>query len=165
MKITKSELKMIVKECLVEILSEGLGDTIQHPATTRPSFPSPRPAARIPMGATPSVPVTPSMQARPPARNESANLQLTPRRPPPNFKETIKREAGGNKIMESILADTAASTLPKMMQNEGRPQIPSTAGGGVAEHIVATANPEDLFGDEVASKWADLAFMDSPLKK
>jgi hypothetical protein len=66
--------------------------------------------------------------------------------------------------MESILADTAASTLPKMLQNEGKPHIPSTAAGGVAEHVVAASSPEELFGGDVTSKWADLAFM-TPGKK
>jgi hypothetical protein len=80
------------------------------------------------------------------------------------MKDAIKREAGGNKIMESILADTAASTLPKMLQNEGKGQ-PAAVPGGLVEQVVAQANPEDIFGDEVASKWASLAFMDSPTKK
>jgi hypothetical protein len=38
-------------------------------------------------------------------------------------------------------------------------------GGGIVEQVVAQANPEDLFGDDVASKWASLAFMESPTKK
>lgn len=67
--------------------------------------------------------------------------------------------------MESILADTAASTLPKFLQ-AGDGKSPMTAvGGGIAEQLVAQASPEDLFGDEAASKWASLAFMDSPTKK
>jgi hypothetical protein len=175
MKITKSELKLIVKECLVEILSEGLGDlglqTNVQSYPARPALPLNRQIQRpignqIPAAGTSLA----SSQLRQPLKSESANasqnLQLTPRRPPPAIKESIKREAGGNKIMESILADTAMSTLPKMIQNEGRQQqIPSTAAGGVAEHIVASANPEDIFGDEAASKWASLAFADSPIKK
>jgi len=173
MKITKSELKLIVKECLVEILTEGLGDiglagAQSYPA--RPALPLNRQIQR-PTGGQVSTSTSPlsTNQLRQPLKSESLNssqnLQLTPRRPPPAVKESIKREAGGNKIMESILADTAMSTLPKMIQNEGRQQVPSTAAGGVAEHIVASANPEDIFGDETASKWASLAFADSPIKK
>ena len=67
--------------------------------------------------------------------------------------------------MESILADTAASTLPKFLQaGDGKTPMPAV-GAGIAEQLVAQANPEDLFGDEATSKWASLAFMDSPTKK
>lgn len=140
MRLTKSDLKALVKECLTEILSEGLGGgvvTKEQPRgllnqnVSEARRPSPRP--------TPSVPTS-------------------------HLKEVIKREAGGNKVMESILADTAALTLPKFLQNDGKIYTPSV-GGGLAENVVAASNPEDLFGDEVASKWASLAFMDSPTKK
>jgi len=141
MKLTKSDLKSIVKECLVEILREGLGDV-----TPTQSFPLSRPA--------------------PATALSDAIRRSTPQKPPPaHISEAIKREAGGNKVMESILADTAASTLPKFLQaGDGKSPVPVT-GGGIVEQVVAQTNPEDLFGDDVTSKWANLAFMDSPLKK
>lgn len=142
MKLTKSDLKSIVKECLIEILREGLGDisSVQSMPTTR------------------SLPSTSAL-------SDSVRRATTQKSPPPYISEAIKREAGGNKVMESILADTAASTLPKFLQaGEGKSPMP-TVGGGVAEQVVAQTNPEDLFGDDAASKWASLAFMDSPLKK
>ena len=146
MKITKTELKSIVKECLVEILSEGIGGGLG--------------ASTQNISQKMTLPNQSSVYEN--SMAQQAPLQLTPRRPPPQLREAIKREAGGNKVMESILADTASSTLQKMLQNEGRSPIPAAAGGGLAEHVVASANPEDLFGDEVSSKWASLAFMDSP---
>ena len=145
MKITKTELKSIVKECLVEILSEGLGDGL---GLTNQNI-----SQKTTLPNQSSVYENSNVHQTP--------MQLTPRRPPPQLREAIKREAGGNKVMESILADTAASTLQKMIQNEGRPPVPSSA-GGLAEHVVASTNPEELFGDEASSKWAALAFMDSP---
>jgi hypothetical protein len=78
------------------------------------------------------------------------------------LKEAIKREAGGNDIMAAILADTAEKTLPTMLQNEGR--APIMPPGGAAEKLVASLEPEDLFGAETASKWADLAFTNTPRK-
>ena len=149
MKLTKSELKSIVKECLIEILNEGLG------------------ALGSPSQQTQTVQKTiSSSQLSDSSKPSGPPLQLTPRRPPPSqMREAIKREAGGNKVMESIFADTAASTLQNMIRNESRPQIPSTAGGGVVEHLVAANTPEEIFGDDVTSKWANLAFMDSPTKK
>lgn len=143
MKITKTDLKQIVKECLLEILSEGLGGALQ-----------------------PSVPIASS----PPLHVESfakspQNRQLPKKAPfTPALKDAIRKEAGGNKVMESILADTAASTLPKMLENDRR-TAPVAHPGGLAEQVVAAADPSDLFGDETTSRWANLAFMDSPTKK
>lgn len=149
MKLTKSDLKSIVKECLVEILNEGVGVSSSRQPSTRLSAPTQtQNASQISKRSL----ATPSHSRIP--------------QPSQSLREAIKRESGGNSVMESILADTAASTLPAFLQNDGRAQqIPSTAGGGLAEQVVANANPEDLFGDEATSKWASLAFMDSPTKK
>lgn len=135
MTIKKSDLKAIVKECLVEILSEGIGQSSGKPL------------------------VASQPTSRPPFSENKTVL----RRASPQLREAVKREAGGNKVMESILADTAASTLPKMLQNEGRPAqaIPS----GIVEQVVAEAQPEELFGEDVTSRWANLAFMDPSTKK
>ena len=142
MKLSKSDLKAIVKECLVELLNEGLGGI-------SPTTASPFPRSQNPVAS---------------ALSDSLKRQPVPR-PTPHLREAIRREAGGDKVMESILADTAASTLPKFLQaGDGKSPIPST-GGGIAEQVVAQTNPEDLFGDDVTSKWASLAFMDSPTKK
>ena len=106
-------------------------------------------------------------RSQPVQTTKSAVAEATKRipRPSPQLREAIVREAGGDKIMESILADTAASTLPKFLQaGDGRVPMPSV-GGGLVEQVVAQANPEDLFGEDVASKWASLAFSDSPTKK
>lgn len=141
MKLSKSELKAIVKECLVEILNEGLGG-LAPPASYR------------------SQPT----QSTSKSLSDSLRRPAAPR-PTPQLREAILREAGGNKVMESILADTAASTLPKFLQaGDGKSPMPSV-GGGIVEQVVAQTNPEDLFGEDAASKWASLAFMDSPTKK
>lgn len=141
MKLSKSELKQIVKECLVEILNEGLGGAAIQPQVQKNQYQSPV------------------------SRSLSDSVKRPVPRPTPQLREAIMREAGGNKVMESILADTAASTLPKFLQaGDGKTPMPAV-GAGIAEQLVAQANPEDLFGDEATSKWASLAFMDSPTKK
>lgn len=139
MKITKSELKSIVKECLLEILGEGLGMNVDSTKNVNRQM---------------SPPLSDNL------RRQTPQKMFTP-----SLKEAIRKEAGGNKVMEEIFADTAASTLPSFLQNDGKSPIPATSGGGLVEQVVARANPEDLFGDDVTSKWASLAFMDSPLKK
>jgi hypothetical protein len=149
MKLTKNDLKTIVKECLVEILNEGVGvSSRQQPSTRLPASTNNQSVSQLSKRHLVS-----------PAHNRLPQ-------PSQSLREAIKRESGGNSVMEAILADTASSTLPTFLQNDGKTQqISSTAGGGLAEQVVANANPEDLFGDEATSKWASLAFMDSPIKK
>lgn len=141
MKITKSQLKSIVKECLFELLSEGLGNASHQIHQTK----------------------IPAMQQDKMMTSE-AHRSVSQKSIPAGLKEVIKREAGGNSVMEDIFADTAASTLPKFLQNDSKASTP-VVGGGLVEQVVSRANPEDLFGDDVTSKWASLAFAESPLKK
>lgn len=133
MKLTKADLKAVVKECLQEILQEGLGSSLPN-------------QQKMP-GLQPMV----FSEKTRVSQNESVK-----KTPAPALRDAIRREAGGNKVMESILADTAASTLPKMLQNEGAKQPVS---GGRVEQIVASVEPEEIFGSETTSKWAELAFM------
>lgn len=142
MKLTKNELKQIVKECLVEILTEGVGSSL--PAVNE----STRPLTR-------RKEIHPSVVAR-----QSADRM---KMPSSALKEAIKMEAGGNQMMASILADTAAKSLPAMLESD-TPGKFSPAPTGAVEKIVASAAPEDLFGEEAASKWASLAFADVPKK-
>lgn len=141
MKATRSELKSIVKECLLEILSEGLGEQTIQEKIQRPTHKSL---------------FSESSRRTPP--------QQDLRRPTPQLRDAVRREAGGNKVMEAILADTAASTLPMMLQGDAKGHT-AAVGGGLAEQVVASAAPEEIFGEDVASKWADLAFMGASTKK
>jgi len=131
MKITKSELKDIVKECLVEILSEGIG--------SRPVLPGPRQDFSI------------FQKSQKTSQFKSV---------PPNVKEAVKRNSGGDKILESILEDTATTTLPKFL-GAGDGKISAQQPLGRVEQFVSEKSPEDIFGDEVTSKWAELAFLKS----
>lgn len=133
MKIPRSELKSIVKECLLEILSEGIGQKQQQPVSRQPS-------------------IMETLQRR----------QAPPKQPSRALAEAIRAEAGGNKVMESIFADTAQNTLPKMLGGE---RAAPSAALGLAEKITDAATPDQIFGEEVSSKWASLAFSDSPRTK
>jgi hypothetical protein len=137
MGITKDQLKMIVKECLVEILSEGIG-----PSIDKNIYESKR-----------------HQQVKNLAPQKAKQAAPTPTAA---LKETIKREAGGNPVMADIFADTAATTLQTMIESDrSKAALQPT---GKVERIVAAASPEQIFGEEAASKWASLAFMD-PIKK
>jgi hypothetical protein len=135
MGITKGQLKSIVKECLIEILSEGMGSSTSESinevkkktyrdTTTSNSLAIQQNATRL--------------------KTQSSTL-----------KEVIRLESGGNDIMASILADTAEKTLPSMLEND-RMKTPKAT--GKIESIVASHDPQELFGEEAASKWANLAF-------
>ena len=143
MGISKQQLKSIVKECLVEILSEGMGhstgNALQEVSKRQPSRVHPT-----------------SHMSFAPQKSVSRSVQTS------NLKEAIRSESGGNSVLADILADTAATTLPVMLEND-RTKL-HAAPTGRAENLVASYAPEQLFGEEAASKWADLAFMGASKK-
>jgi len=141
MGLTRGQLKSIVKECLIEILAEGMGnnvgDSITEVKRTSPQNKQTSTATILRQNASKT-------------RMQSSAL-----------KEAIRLEAGGNDIMASILADTAEKTLPAMLEND-RMKAPVVT--GKIETLVAAHEPGELFGEEAASKWADLAFMGTQKK-
>jgi len=146
MAISKSQLKSIVKECLIEILSEGMGQT------------SGQLAERLHKSANKPLPKTTTHSTILQQNAAKTRMQLSSS----TLKEVIKRESGGDKIMADILADTAANSLPAMLENDRvKTPLPPT---GTVERLVASATPDQLFGEDAASKWAALAFAD-PIKK
>lgn len=137
MKISRHQLKALIKECLREILNEGLGDV----SSMKPTVESVRP--------------------RP--RQKSGSLdQPIVSKPTEALKHAVVMESGGNPTLAAILADTATTTLPKMLAGDRPGTVPQ--GGGAVELAVANSTPEELFGEESASRWANLAF-DSPSPK
>jgi len=141
MKTTRDQLKALVKECLLEILSEGLGSVAPKRQAVTESVG--RPVVR-------PKPRTSSLDQ--PVRQQSDAL-----------KRAIIAESGGNPALAEILADTAATTLQTMLANDrpGAPPPPT----GTAERAVAGSTPEELFGEDTTSRWANLAFADAPSKK
>jgi hypothetical protein len=132
MKLSRDQLKSLVKECLVEILAEGVGGALKE---------------RI------ERPVKKTIHERldEPTRSHEGDQPL----PTQALKDAVKESAGGDPIMESILADTASKTLPQMLRTDKGCNV----AGGRIEQIVAASKPEEIFGEDAASKWADLAFM------
>jgi len=152
MALSRSELKMLVKEILVEILSEGLGNV--QASASRP----PRPGG---------VPIVGSMRE---GRQQGGRRlpDYDPKldsKPNGHLREQIKLNSGGNPIMASILADTASKTLPKLAGDRrlGAAALEegasgSSSGQGIAQVEQINGTPEQVFGEETASRWADLAF-------
>ncbi len=150
MKIHREQLKALIKECLVEILQDGLGQ-------------SGGPGQRV---LSPGVSEQRARQPRPQRPGFDPRLDTpvaTGRSPSVALKEAVKREAGGNPIMEAIFADTARTTLPNMLQH-GDAGTPSS-GGHLSQQEQFHGTPEQTFGEDNVERWANLAFMDAPGKK
>jgi hypothetical protein len=146
--VTKQQLKKIVKECLLEILSEGLGSSLGsnlEDSELQESFQPNKNRLASNSQHSPSQSLRPALSTisygkKQPIANESI--------------KTITKDP----LMAAILADTAKTTLVE--QDSSRASQPSI---DHASHIVAEADPVDLFGEEAQMKWNALAF--SPAKK
>lgn len=163
MKMTREQLKALVKECLLELLSEGLGDVSHLPARREPIPP------RAPIS---GVAESRNRARRAPDYDPRLDTPVgTGRRPTDALKAAIKENAQGNPIMESIFADTARTTLASQLAHGDVGTPPPGAGGmsgapqGPVQQEQFVGNPEQVFGEENASRWANLAFMDAPAKK
>lgn len=145
--MTRKELKSLIKECLVEILTEGLGGSLDASVGSVKGMAESRQAK--------------PRQQPPKGRQFDPRLDapVGQRRANPALSQAIAAESGGNPLMASILADTANTTLQEMLSAESRG--PSAATGHYERQVEAAA-PEDLFGEEAAGRWADLAFADIP---
>lgn len=156
MKVSKKLLKQIVKECLIEILTEGLGSATPSGSTVHPTtVPTKGYDASIPSHMMERyVPPAPTQMSAPvPGRlNQqlsSAVRELT----------AVTRDP----VMASIFEDTARNTLMEQGIND-RPIQTIDPRADRAAKIVDAVPPEQLFGEEASSKWAALAFMPSNKK-
>ena len=158
MKLNKRVLKDIVKECLVEILAEGL---VQDSGT-----PSKRASLHESIRETASV----SQQRRARSKNErQGNSPKKPgyldnisfgksNTPPPEPVKSLNLTK--DPVMNEILADTAATTLREQASGESRRGASRAAPSDEAARIVDQAPLEDIFGS-ASQNWADLAFAPS----
>ncbi len=133
-KVNRNTLKEIVKECLVEILAEGLSD-----------------------GKTQSLQENFDKFSRPNKPTRPKTIQR--KKENPSFKANTKKAietVTNDPIMASIFADTAQNTLQEQISAEGRSPV---APGDQAAQIVSQKDPSELFG-ESSGNWAALAFSD-----
>lgn len=160
MKIQREQLKALIKECLIEILHDGLGSvttSVANKSTSQVTLPSNNTqrdvleARRLRQHRQSVQKAFDPLLDRPVASGYVQSQAM---------KEAIKREAGGNSLMAEIFADTAASTLPTMLQHD--------RGGGpapLAQSEQFNGTPEQVFGEETAARWEKLAFMESSSNK
>ena len=169
---SKIALKSIVKECLIEILAEGLVGNNQ--ATVRESRElrgalqetyersSNRNITETALNSKTQISRPTNRSVKRPSYLDSIKMGVDSARSS-DESDFIQRKVQGitsDPVMSDILADTAMTTLREQKEG-GRAQGPSIqAGGDQAAKIVDQSSPEDLFGGQ-ASKWADLAFAPS----
>jgi len=169
-RLSKSDLKIIVKECLLEILAEGLAE----PATQRKqvmkqknskkeklreSIISRRSLEHIPEGVSRGNRIE-SQRSYLDAISFGSDQNTDPEPSPQNNQilERVSRMTS-DPILNEMLADTAQTTLPAQMSaDRARGSSSATPPADKAARIVQSSTPEDLFGDSASSKWATLAF-------
>jgi hypothetical protein len=135
-KLSRSELKGIVKECLMEILSEGLGDAsldLNESSRPRKRKTSTRRVDRSPTS-------SPALD----------NIKFSSA-----VENTVSR-ATNDPLMASLLADTASTTLQEQINHSD--ESPLTDGG--SSGIPLDSDSLDIFSD-ASQNWADLAFSSS----
>jgi hypothetical protein len=171
MKLSKEDLKGIVKECLVEILSEGL-------AGSSSSINESRNMQRVTHSASPAQRQVAGRAATTPVQQQRTTvydkLAFTPSREQIQKVEPIAKKINPlsmvkdittDPVMASILAETAASGQHMNMGERDRPSHDDqimTAGDAAAKKMMMS-DPTELFS-ESASMWSALAFSE-PLRK
>lgn len=141
-KMSRNQLKSLIKECLVEVLVEGLNPGSASSVNLSESRSSSKRKA--------------STGKRRPALD---NIVINNR-----IQESVAM-ATSDPILSDILADTAATTLQEQIGGDRRESRAGhmqqiAANGDGAARAVSGADPSDLFG-EAANNWAALAFSDS----
>ena len=170
---TKNAIKALVKECLIEVLAEGLvgnnNVTINETRQLRGEIHEA--SDRIQKNKISEMSLSEGTYSARSTRSSRANSYLdslkmsvdshrTPSEDSLNAAKNVAKNLTKDPIMADILADTALTTLQE--QKEGRnPASPSIAlQGDQAAKVVDQAEPEQLFGG-ASQKWADLAFAPS----
>lgn len=160
-KITKNHLKSIVKECLVEILAEGI-----YPDRKKPQTKKQRLKENI-LSKRSLVQSGVSKQTY--ERKEKSSKYLdsikygidnmrTERQQPSGYSG--KTNLTKDPVLNEILADTANTTLLEQSAAAKNRAMPVRSAGDNAARVVDASSPEDIFGEDAASKWASLAFAD-----
>ena len=126
----RGELKALIKECVVEVLQDCIGDI--STSVLRESI-SPR-TSQKPRGKLPRKSITKQQ---------------------PEHVIDVDTNISTDPIMQSIFSDTAATTLQSQVASDRRGSV-IVEGSDRAAQFMAENDPEDVF--DGASNWAALAF-------
>lgn len=153
-KLRRSELKGIVKECLIEILSEGLTNNLSNiQESAGYEFPTYE-----------KQKISNAPKRKKPAYLDNISFPSKDSREIQEKKKSIKNKVlnsnlTSDPILNELLADTATTTLQEQVAAESKGGMSNVmVGGDQAAKIMHENTPEDVFGADSAGKWAQLAF-------
>lgn len=154
--MTRDQLKTIIREIFLELLSEGFGSMSKIQSSTQRSF----------------MPEQTVNGRRRPKFDSRLDTPIDKSRIPTNaLKEAIKLEANGNSVLADIFADTAVTTLASQLAQGDQLGVPGVGTATISRNSAPTqqeqfaGSPDEIFGDggrlreDGSSHWADLAFM------
>ena len=162
-KLTKKVIKSVVKECLVEILAEGM---YANKSTTNKKR-----KQNLKENIYRSKQITSQGEY---TQISNSNQGRNNRRPSyldnisygnsskqNQTKKIQNTNITANPVLNEMLADTASTTLQEQLKAESTraTSAPIATAGDKAAKIVDSHTPEEIFG-ETSSKWATLAFAD-----
>ncbi len=161
MKLNKNLLKSIVKECLIEILAEGLVSENNSAVSKRSALKesvnnaSRRKVQKRPIENQRFVDNKNSKNGSyldniSFGNNEEKNTNFN------NATDKLVSKVTKDPIMSEIFADTARTTLQEQVES-GNKVTGMSKPADQAARIVSQSDPTELFGG-AANKWADLAF-------
>jgi hypothetical protein len=158
MKMSRDQLKALVKECLIELLSDGLGGELRVSQPQYQQHVSKQNVVPESRTHRQKKDFDPALDT--PVRNK--------RQASDALRQAIKENANGNPVMESIFADTARTTLQAQLSFGDTGSAPGSEGSSasrITQQEQFSGSPEQVFGKDASSRWASLAFMDAPAKK
>lgn len=174
MKLSKDDLKEIVKECLVEILSEGLSSS-KNITESRQSRGNVQQQTRVPNSTLAGRTSAPAVQQQRSSMYDK--MSFIPQKDQVQRASTQKKinplsmvkDITSDPILAGVLAETASSGQHLSMNESStsnaqlshEEQVMSS--GDAAARKMLMSDPTDLFGDSVGM-WSTLAFS-SPGRK
>ena len=137
-KVKRSVLKEIVKECLLEILFEGIDSEPGYEEepireARRSQRRAPRPSSKRDLAA-------------------AVDRQTHKEQVKDNYVDSAVNELTNDPMMAAIFSDTAKTTLQEQRRGEGR-RMPADNAAAVVESV---EDMSDIF--EGANNWASIAF-------
>jgi TorA maturation chaperone TorD len=188
MKIAYDDLKALVKEALVEILQEGLGNLLTSKSSRDEEedefedIPSPKAKSTMAPKQQSMKAVSTPFNRQITAENKQKVPSLTSmyeaktlqkmgdqlhKQKQSTNKNIVSRESinqmTDDPLMAQIFADTAKTTLNEQLEADKRGGN-VMAGGDIASLTMNKSDPMDIFGD-VAMNWEKMAFSSNDLVK
>ena len=144
-KLSRVVIKNIVKECLIEILEEGL-------STSSSSFLSESRKSPRQLNDTAARSDRKRMSKKNIPDNKRVNLDFE------SNVDSVASSMTSDPVLSSILVDTAKTTLQEQQSGEQHGgSLIQPSPGDAASQEMNDSDPTEVFS-ESASKWADLAF-------